>query len=69
MKNEYIAPQAEIVKINLTGSVLESVVGVNNGSETSTWEDAAAKKHHGFNDEEDEMPEGTADTHKSIWED
>lgn len=68
MKYEYIKPNSEIVKINLTGSVLEDTVGVDNGSPHALWEDGA-KKYHGFEDDEDEAQESTANTHKSIWDD
>lgn len=68
MKKEYIAPQSEIIKVRLTGSVLQDAVAVNNTSVHALWEDGA-KKYRGFDDDEDQMTEGTARTHKSIWDD
>lgn len=70
MTSEYIKPNSEIVKINLTGSVLEDTVGVDNRSEYGKWEDDTdAKRYRGFENDEGEIQEGTANTYKSIWDD
>jgi hypothetical protein len=68
MKNEYITPLTNVVNIHLTGSVLGNTTGVDNGSRHSFWE-YGAKKYHGIEDTESEMPDDTEDTHKSIWDD
>ena len=67
MKKKYVTPITVVVKINLVGSVLESV-NVNNGSVRGMWEDGA-KKNHSLNDEEEETPVGTVDGDKSVWDD
>lgn len=67
MKKKYVTPITVVVKINLVGSVLESVV-VNNGSVRGKWEDGA-KKNHSLNDEEEATPVGTVGSNKSVWDD
>lgn len=67
MKKKYVTPTTVVVKLNLMGSVLETV-NVNNGTVYGKWEDDDAKKNHNFNEEE-ETPVGTVGSNKSLWDD
>ena len=53
MKKGYKSPNTATVKLNLNGSVLNTVP-VNNGSPHGRWEDAAAKKNLHNDEPEDE---------------
>lgn len=69
MKKEYIAPAIEIISLNLYGTVLEETVVVNNTSNYSTWEDAAAKSYPMNNEPLEETRPDSLVTRKSLWDD
>ena len=64
MKETYIAPMAETIKLNLSSSVLQGGVGVGNASLGGNGEDAQAKQFNtwNFDDEEEEEKQS------NIWE-
>lgn len=68
-KRKYVAPQAQVVELHLSGSVLEEEgAGMGNGSLGARGEDAQSKKNNfSFFDDEDENT-GDMMTHQGVWE-
>ena len=69
MKKTYLAPQVEVVNVDLIGSVMETI-GIVTGSKETGW-DAAAKEQFddaSFWDEDEVEEENTALQSKNIWE-
>lgn len=65
MKRTYISPMAEIIKLNLSSSVLEEGAGVGNaslGADASTDMQAKQFDTWNFDDEEEEEKQS------NIWE-
>lgn len=65
MKRTYISPMAEIIKLNLSSSVLEEGAGVGNaslGADASTDMQAKQFDTWSFDDEEEEEKQS------NIWE-
>lgn len=65
MKRTYISPMAEIIKLNLSSSVLEEGAGVGNaslGADASTDMQAKQFNTWNFDDEEEEEKQS------NIWE-